>query len=192
MFDIGFQELAVIGVIALLVIGPERLPKLARTAGLYIGKVRRFVTEVRSDVERELHTEEVKRAIKEVQDASPMQDLYDVVEDTRESLSTTVDDLKAAEQSINAPDGASGSSTDDITGNEPTGANALPPATSGIAGKVVVQSVPGADASGPDTASAEPGVADEEPVVARPSVTDTPSADADTNGAEARENRVSA
>ena len=54
MFDVGFWELAIIAVIALLVIGPERLPKAARTAGLWVGRARRMVTDVKADIDREI------------------------------------------------------------------------------------------------------------------------------------------
>ncbi len=54
MFDIGFWELVLIGVVALLVVGPERLPKLARTAGLWIGRGRRMLSSVKAEIDREL------------------------------------------------------------------------------------------------------------------------------------------
>jgi len=63
MFDIGFWELSLIGVIALLVIGPERLPAVARTVGLWVGKAQRFVSNVKDDVNRELETENLKKMI---------------------------------------------------------------------------------------------------------------------------------
>ncbi len=65
MFDIGFAEIVLVMVIALLVVGPERLPRLARTAGLWLGKARAFVQSVREDVERELAAEELKRVMDE-------------------------------------------------------------------------------------------------------------------------------
>ncbi|MBL4623451.1 MAG: twin-arginine translocase subunit TatB [Immundisolibacteraceae bacterium] len=52
MFDIGFWELGVIGMVALMVIGPERLPAVARTAGLWVGRVRRMATGFREDLNR--------------------------------------------------------------------------------------------------------------------------------------------
>ncbi len=63
MFDIGFWELALIGVIALLVVGPERLPALARTVGLWVGRARRYVSHVQADIEREINAEEVRKLI---------------------------------------------------------------------------------------------------------------------------------
>ncbi|MEW5966051.1 MAG: Sec-independent protein translocase protein TatB [Pseudomonadota bacterium] len=62
MFDIGFTELLVIGVVALLVIGPERLPKVARTAGHLFGRMQRYVSSVKSDISREIELEELRKA----------------------------------------------------------------------------------------------------------------------------------
>ena len=61
MFDIGFSEMIVIAVVALIVLGPERLPKAARTAGELIGRLQRYVSGVKADIERELQLEELKK-----------------------------------------------------------------------------------------------------------------------------------
>lgn len=63
MFDIGFWELAIIAVVALLVIGPDKLPGVARKTGLYVGRFRRFVGQVKSDIDRELRQEELRKAL---------------------------------------------------------------------------------------------------------------------------------
>lgn len=60
MFETSFLEMLVIGIVALLVIGPERLPTVARTVGLWIGKARRLIAHTRADIERELGTEELR------------------------------------------------------------------------------------------------------------------------------------
>jgi len=62
MFDIGFTELLVIGVVALIVIGPERLPKVARTAGHLYGRMQRYVSTVKSDISREIQADELRKA----------------------------------------------------------------------------------------------------------------------------------
>jgi sec-independent protein translocase protein TatB len=62
MFDIGFSELLVIGVVALIVIGPERLPRVARTVGHLYGRMQRYVTSVKSDISREIQLDELRRA----------------------------------------------------------------------------------------------------------------------------------
>ncbi|WP_417582665.1 Sec-independent protein translocase protein TatB [Nitrincola sp.] len=61
MFDIGFLELLVIGVVALLVLGPERLPHAARTCGLLLGRVRRSFSSIQSEIRDELRAEEPRR-----------------------------------------------------------------------------------------------------------------------------------
>ena len=65
MFDIGFWELTTIAVIALLVVGPDKLPGVARTAGKWVGRARRFVGDVKSDIDRELKQEELRKALAE-------------------------------------------------------------------------------------------------------------------------------
>jgi len=62
MFDIGFSELVVIGVVALIVIGPERLPKVARTAGHLYGRLQRYVSSVKTDISHEIQLDEIRRA----------------------------------------------------------------------------------------------------------------------------------
>lgn len=65
MFDIGFFELLVIGVLALLILGPERLPHAARTAGLWVGRVKRAFSSVQQEVNQQLHLEEMQRQLEE-------------------------------------------------------------------------------------------------------------------------------
>ena len=70
MFDIGFSELFVIGVVALVVIGPERLPKVARTAGILFGRLQRYVTQVKSDISREMELAELGKVKSEFENAA--------------------------------------------------------------------------------------------------------------------------
>lgn len=70
MFDIGFSELMVIGVVALLVIGPERLPKVARTLGHLLGRAQRYVNDVKSDINREIQLDELKKLQTQVTDSA--------------------------------------------------------------------------------------------------------------------------
>ena len=77
MFDIGFSEVILIFVIALLVVGPERLPRIARTAGLWVGKMRGFVSSVKADIDRELATEELKKALAKQASVPELQELID-------------------------------------------------------------------------------------------------------------------
>ena len=61
MFDIGFSEMLVIGVVALLVIGPEKLPRVARTIGALMGRAQRYVNDVKADINREIELDELKK-----------------------------------------------------------------------------------------------------------------------------------
>ena len=70
MFDIGFSELVVIGVVALVVLGPERLPKVARTAGHLFGRLQRYVATVKADLNREMDVSEFSKVKQEVQEAA--------------------------------------------------------------------------------------------------------------------------
>jgi sec-independent protein translocase protein TatB len=70
MFDIGFSEIVVIGVVALIVIGPERLPKVARTLGHMFGRLQRYVNEVKADINREMELDELRKLQAQVQGAA--------------------------------------------------------------------------------------------------------------------------
>lgn len=70
MFDVGFSELIVIGIVALVVIGPERLPGVARTAGHLLGRLQRYVSDVKSDISREMQLDELKKLQSEMQDSA--------------------------------------------------------------------------------------------------------------------------
>ncbi|MGB0128337.1 MAG: Sec-independent protein translocase protein TatB [Rhodocyclaceae bacterium] len=70
MFDVSFSELLAIGVVALLVIGPERLPKVARTAGVLLARLQRYVGTVKADIHREMQLDELRRLQQEVQDSA--------------------------------------------------------------------------------------------------------------------------
>jgi sec-independent protein translocase protein TatB len=70
MIDLGLTKLAVIGVVALVVIGPEKLPKVARMAGTLYGRAQRYLNEVKTEVSREIELEELRNLQKDVQDAA--------------------------------------------------------------------------------------------------------------------------
>ncbi|MEQ1773124.1 MAG: Sec-independent protein translocase protein TatB [Burkholderiales bacterium] len=70
MFDIGFSEMIVIAVIALIVLGPEKLPRVARTAGHLLGRMQRYVNDVKADINREIELDELRKLQKEMQNTA--------------------------------------------------------------------------------------------------------------------------
>ena len=92
MFDIGFWELSIIMVVALLVIGPDRLPDLARKAGILTGKARRMVQSVRDDIDKEMAADELRKVIAKHKSSASAFDFLD--EETRETISDTVRSAK--------------------------------------------------------------------------------------------------
>lgn len=91
MFDIGFSELVVIGLITLIVLGPKRLPEVARTAGRWMGQLRRFISEVKQDLDREIHAEDLAELRKLKQEFS----------DTRHLMENTSGELLQGFSEIN-------------------------------------------------------------------------------------------
>jgi sec-independent protein translocase protein TatB len=88
MFDMGFTELMLIGIVALVVIGPERLPGVARTAGKYVGRLKRFMTSVKADVEQELRADELRQILSEQQ--KELDSLKDSISDAGRSIEKEV------------------------------------------------------------------------------------------------------
>ena len=79
MFDVGFQELVLIALVALLVVGPERLPKLVRTAGYWLGRGRRILGSVKAEIDREIKADELKEILRKQAASNP---LTSILEDT--------------------------------------------------------------------------------------------------------------
>ena len=111
MFDVGFSELVVIGIVALVVIGPERLPKVARMAGHLLGRMQRYVNDVKADINREIQLDELKKLQADVQDTArnlemnirgEMQAVETAVSQQVQSAQSALDDLAAVAQA-NAP-----------------------------------------------------------------------------------------
>jgi sec-independent protein translocase protein TatB len=91
MFDIGFSEIVVIGVVALIVIGPERLPKTARTLGHLFGRLQRYVNDVKADINREMELDELRRLKQQVQGAA---------QDLKQSVTSVATDVEAGVRSV--------------------------------------------------------------------------------------------
>jgi len=93
MFDFGFTEMVVVAVVGLIVLGPERLPKVAKQAGQWLGKLQRYVADVKSDINRQMELDELRKLQSEVSDAA---------RDLKGSLESAVGDAKSQFDSINA------------------------------------------------------------------------------------------
>jgi sec-independent protein translocase protein TatB len=93
MFDVGFSEIALIAVVALLVLGPERLPKVARTVGALVRRARSSWHSVRSEIERELAAEDLKKTLHDTRHAA----------DVRADLHAAATDIENAAQGSAAP-----------------------------------------------------------------------------------------
>ena len=101
MFDVGFQELTLIGVIALIVVGPERLPKMARTLGLWMGKIRYYVRQVKDDIDREVRAQELKEMLDKP--ARELDDLGKVAEEAKGALGEAKSAFEDAPAGVSTP-----------------------------------------------------------------------------------------
>jgi sec-independent protein translocase protein TatB len=106
MFDVGFSEIVVIAVVALIVIGPERLPKVARTLGHMFGRLQRYVNEVKADITREMELEELRKLQTQVQDAARdiEQSVSSAAREVEGGVRSVEAQLNAAEAANAAPD----------------------------------------------------------------------------------------
>ena len=183
MFDIGFQEITLIGVIALIVVGPERLPKMARTLGLWMGKIRFYVNQVKQDIDREVRAQELKEMLDKP--ARDLEDVYKVAEETKGTLDEAKSALGEAKAALeSAPASVS-------TPNEPA-AGSIFPTELPAGGAEPAQNGPATAGDTPHAVSTEPAPAPEStdqvesapPETAGP-VSGKPAADGQDSGAVA-------
>jgi len=109
MFDVGFWELGLIMIVALLVIGPERLPRVARTVGLWLGRARSAFNSVKADIDRELRADELKGMLTKQAELPELQGLR---EELNRDVTSSADTAPASPA---APDTVGKSSGDDRT-----------------------------------------------------------------------------
>ena len=95
MFDIGFSELLLIGVVALVVIGPEKLPRMARTIGHLAGRLQRYVADVKADINREIELDELRKMRDSMQ-----QSASNLESSVQGELNKTADDLNKSVESV--------------------------------------------------------------------------------------------
>ena len=99
MFDIGFSELLVIGVVALIVIGPEKLPRVARTVGHLLGRMQRYVADVKADINKEIELEELRKMRDSMHKAAS-----DIQTSVDQEMNKTADDLNKAVEGEKKPE----------------------------------------------------------------------------------------
>ena len=107
MFDISFTELLLIGVVALIVIGPERLPKVARTAGQWMGKLNRFVSQVKQDIDRDIRLEELRKMQQEMKDTAQKYEIManDTMHRVEDAVAEEKGQISKVMQAMSATDG---------------------------------------------------------------------------------------
>ena len=131
MFDIAFSELMLIGVVALVVIGPERLPKVARTMGHLFGRVQRYAAQVKADINREMELSELSKVRTEFEGAA-----REFQHDMEKNVQETERDIRAVQDDIDRQLRDDGAATAAGSGDPAPGAE------------------PGPGAAGPDAAPA--------------------------------------
>lgn len=180
MFDLSFSEIMVIGIVALIVIGPERLPKVARTVGHLVGRAQRYVSNVKTDIQREMELSELNNLKNQVHDAAQsmqasMQEASDTfrkpLEDARDNLTSASESLESlmdtARQELGTSNTASSSSTappadlltrpdEAVKAAQTHGQHATQPATVSAAPAQPLKTAAPATAPGPATAVPAP------------------------------------
>ena len=160
MFDVGFSELMVIGVVALMVIGPQKLPGVARTVGALLGRMQRYVNDVKADINREIELDELKKMHTSVQDAA--KSIETSMTDTMSGFQAQADELnKIASGDIAGLTDAS------AAGSTPAAVDGAAAVADGTAAASAVASdaAPAVGSGAPAAAFAAPGAV---PVAAAP------------------------
>ncbi|WP_157670238.1 Sec-independent protein translocase protein TatB [Chitinibacter sp. GC72] len=118
MFDVSMGELLLVGVVTLVVIGPERMPKVARTAGMLFGRLQRFVNNVKSDLQREMQASELAQIQQEIEaeTAAIKNTIHQPLAETRQALSELEADFRLTHSDDTPP----------ATSNAPSNAVAAP------------------------------------------------------------------
>jgi len=134
MFDVGFSELLFIGLVALIVLGPERLPKVARTVGHLLGRMQRYAASVKADIEREIQLEELKRLEAQIQ--AQARELEREMQQQAASIAHEIDGARRAVETEPTAVGAEPAAA----GAEPAAAGTAPPERVGEAAPVTSSS----------------------------------------------------
>lgn len=182
MFDVGFSELLVIGLVALIVIGPERLPKVARTAGQWLGKLNRYVSQVKQDIDRDIKLEELRKMQQEMKETAQKYEILagNVAREAETVVEQETTQISRVMQAMSATDGGLAQQEYDRIKAEESAqaANALPPSANAETPPVPTGASP-SEASATDAtvegdgkvrAAGAPAAKDDRPVPPRPVV----------------------
>lgn len=139
MFDVGFSEMIVIGIVALIVIGPEKLPRVARTVGLLVGRMQRYVSNVKSDIQREMQFEDLQKLQQEIK-----QGLTDTHSEVQQAGAGIKEEVAALERDIESA----------VTGGSSLHA-ALATNTNAVQSELDLSVSPGADPNNAESVDAD-------------------------------------
>jgi len=90
MFDLGFPELLLVGIVALLVIGPNELPQAIRTLSLWIGRLRRSFTKIRQEIEKEVGADEIRQQLRNEEIMRELEETKSTFEETKEDINKII------------------------------------------------------------------------------------------------------
>jgi sec-independent protein translocase protein TatB len=124
VFDIAFSEIIVIAVVALVVIGPERLPKVAKTLGHMYGRLQRYVSDVKADINREMELDELRKLKSEVQSAA--RDLESSMTSVAREVESGVRSVESQLNEAGNPPAVATGAVSDAGANAPTEPAVLP------------------------------------------------------------------
>lgn len=166
MFGISFSELLLVGLVALLVLGPDRLPGAARTAGLWIGRLKRSFNAIKTEVERELGADEIRRQLHN-------EHILQMEQEAKKLMAPLTDLQEQARETFNPQP---------QTQTQPEGqrAPAEPPAAPSIAPNSRLNSLPGAGIVPPAAPEAAPAAAPQAPEASQPTAASQPPASPET------------
>lgn len=104
MFDIGFGELLIIGVLGLLILGPERLPVAIRTVSLWLGRFKRSYRQIRSEIEKEIGADDIRRQLHNEDIMQSLQSSKQELQDLAQQANTSIDEIKQQAASVTEQD----------------------------------------------------------------------------------------
>jgi sec-independent protein translocase protein TatB len=152
MFDVSFSELMLIGVVALVVLGPERLPKVARTAGQWLGKLNRYVAQVKQDIDRDIKLDELRKMQQDMKETAQRYEILatqvgrqaeETVAHVEETVVKETAQISKAMEAMSATDGGLAMAEKDrVKAEEAAKAIALPEEPAALDGPAEAEAAP--------------------------------------------------